>query len=42
MEYGIIVIMLAVGIRQEGDKKDIYKLMIKYIKTGLPKGKKGP
>jgi len=37
----IIVIILAVGIRKEGDKKDIYELMKKYIKTGLlDKGKK--
>ena len=31
----IIIIVLAVGIRKEGDKKDIYELMKKYIKTGL-------
>ncbi len=31
----IIVIVVAVGIRKEGDKKDIYELMKKYIKTGL-------
>ena len=30
------VIIVAVGIRREGDKKhDIYELMKKYIKTGL-------
>ena len=31
----ITIIVLAVGIRKEGDKKDIYELMKKYIKTGL-------
>lgn len=31
----IVVVILAVGIRKEGDKRDIYKLMKKYIKTGL-------
>lgn len=31
----VIVIIIAVGIRKEGDKKDIYELMKKYIKTGL-------
>ena len=30
------VIVVAVGIRREGDKKnDIYELMKKYIKIGL-------
>ena len=31
----VVIIVLAVGIRKEGDKKDIYELMKKYIKTGL-------
>ena len=31
----IIVIIVAVGIRKEGDKKDIYALMKKYVKIGL-------
>ena len=31
----IIVIIIAIGIRKEGDKKDIYELMKKLIKTGL-------
>ena len=31
----IVVIIIAVGIRKEGDKKDIYELLKKYIKTGL-------
>ena len=31
----VIVIIIAVGIRKEGDKKDIYQLMKKYLKTGL-------
>jgi mRNA interferase RelE/StbE len=26
---------VAVGMRKSGDKKDIYELMKKYIKTGL-------
>ena len=34
-EEEIIVIIFAVGIRKSGDKKDIYELMKKYIKTGL-------
>jgi mRNA interferase RelE/StbE len=35
LENEIIVIVVAVGIRKAGDKKDIYELMKKYIKTGL-------
>jgi len=35
VENQIIVIILAVGIRKDGDKKDIYELIKKYIKTGL-------
>lgn len=35
LEEEIIVIVIAVGIRKEGDKKDIYELMKKYIKTNL-------
>ena len=35
LETEIVVIIIAVGIRKEGDKKDIYELMKKYIKTGL-------
>ncbi len=31
----IIVIVVAVGIIREGDKKDIYELMKKYVRTGL-------
>jgi len=31
----IIVIVVAVGIRKAGDKKDIYELMKKYIKVGI-------
>jgi len=34
-EEEIIVIIVAVGIRKEGDKKDIYELMKKYIKIGF-------
>jgi mRNA interferase RelE/StbE len=37
LEKEIIVIIIAVGIRKDGDKKDIYELMKKYIKTGLLK-----
>jgi mRNA interferase RelE/StbE len=36
-ESEIIVIIIAVGIRKDGDKKDIYELMKKYVKTGLLK-----
>ncbi|MCX7028383.1 MAG: type II toxin-antitoxin system RelE/ParE family toxin [Spirochaetes bacterium] len=35
LEKEIIVIVVAIGIRKEGDEKDIYELMKKYIKTGL-------
>jgi mRNA interferase RelE/StbE len=35
VENEIIVIVVAVGIRKDGDKKDIYELMKKYIKTNL-------
>jgi len=31
----IIVIVVAIGIRKSGDKKDIYELMKKLIKTGI-------
>lgn len=34
-EADIIVIIVAVGIRKEGDKKDIYELMKKLINIGL-------
>ena len=37
VEYQVIVIIVAVGIRKDGDKKDIYELMKKFIKTGLIK-----
>ena len=35
IDSDIVVIIVSVGIRKEGDKKDIYELMKKYIKTGL-------
>jgi len=35
VEEEIFVVVIAVGIRKEGDKKDIYELMKKYIKTNL-------
>ena len=35
VEEQIIVIVVAVGIRKSGDKKDIYELMKKYIKVGI-------
>jgi mRNA interferase RelE/StbE len=35
IEEEIIVIVIAVGIRKDGDKKDIYELMKKLIKTNL-------
>jgi mRNA interferase RelE/StbE len=31
----ILVIVVAVGIRKSGDKKDIYELMKKLVKTGI-------
>lgn len=33
----IVIIIVAVGIRKDGDKRDIYALMKKYVKTGLLK-----
>ena len=35
IESEIIVVVVSIGIRKDGDKKDIYALMKKYIKTGL-------
>ena len=35
LENQIIVIVVAVGLRKSGDKKDIYELMKKYIKVGI-------
>jgi mRNA interferase RelE/StbE len=35
IEEDIIVIVITVGIRKDGDKKDIYELMKKLIKTNL-------
>lgn len=36
VEHGeLLVVIVAVGIRTEGDKKDIYQLMKKYLRTGL-------
>ncbi len=34
-EKEVIVIIVAVGIRKDGDKKGIYELMKKFIRTGL-------
>ena len=34
-ESQIIVIVVAVGIRKAGDKKDIYELMKKYVRVGI-------
>jgi len=34
-EEQVIVLVVAVGIRKSGDKKDIYELMKKFIKTGI-------
>lgn len=35
LEDRVIVIIVAVGIRKEGDKKDIYSLLKKYIDLNL-------
>ena len=35
LQEHIVVIVVAVGIRKSGDKKDIYELMKKYIKVGI-------
>jgi len=34
-EEMIIVLVVAIGIRKSGDKKDIYELMKKLLKTGI-------
>ncbi len=34
IEEEVLVIVIAIGLRKEGDKKDIYELMKKYIRTG--------
>ncbi|MBP7479433.1 MAG: type II toxin-antitoxin system mRNA interferase toxin, RelE/StbE family [Spirochaetaceae bacterium] len=34
-ETEVIVVIAAIGIRKDGDKKDIYELMKKYVKIGL-------
>lgn len=34
-ESEVVVIVVAVGIRKEGDTKDIYELMKKYVRIGL-------
>jgi len=34
-EDKVIVIVINIGIRKDGDKKDIYELMKKYIKIGF-------
>jgi mRNA interferase RelE/StbE len=34
-ETQVVVIVVAVGIRKAGDKKDIYELMKKFVKTGI-------
>ena len=34
-EKQVVVIVVAVGIRKAGDKKDIYELMKKLVKTGI-------
>jgi hypothetical protein len=31
----VIIYILAVGIRKQGDKKDIYKITRKLLKAGL-------
>jgi len=33
----IVVLVVAVGIRKSGDKKDIYELMKKFVRTGILK-----
>ena len=35
----VIVLVIAVGIRKEGDKKDIYALMKKLVNSGLLESK---
>ncbi|MBN2652579.1 MAG: type II toxin-antitoxin system mRNA interferase toxin, RelE/StbE family [Spirochaetales bacterium] len=35
VEQEVIVIGVAVGLRKDGDKKDIYQLMKKFVKIGL-------
>lgn len=31
----VVVVVLAIGIRKDGDRKDVYVLMKKLLKTGL-------
>ncbi|MDC7232865.1 MAG: type II toxin-antitoxin system RelE/ParE family toxin [Spirochaetales bacterium] len=35
LEREVVVVVINVGIRKEGDKKDIYSLMKKLLNTGL-------
>ena len=34
LEEKVIVVIVALGLRKEGDKSDIYELMKKYIRIG--------
>ena len=34
-DEAIIVLVVGVGIRKSGDKKDIYELMKKFVQTGI-------
>lgn len=34
----VLVVVVAVGIRKTGDKKDIYELMKRFVRTGILKG----
>lgn len=34
-ETEIVVVIVGLGIRKDGDKKDIYELMKRYIRIGL-------
>ena len=35
LEKKIIVVIVAIGIRKDKDKKDIYELMKKFVKIGM-------
>ena len=34
-ELDILVVIIAIGVRKDGDRRDIYQLMKKYVKIGL-------
>ncbi len=41
-EQQVLVIVVAVGLRKEGDKKDVYELATKMARLGLLNSEKNP